>query len=423
MPGVEVEKNWVVQNIPSKFDFYQKLLHSVFLPMELGQLQIALPDGRMLSYGRKDGNVEAKMRVKDYRFFKRCVLFGDIGFGESYVDGDWDTDDVRKVIEWMILNVENHPTLMADEKKISPVNFLKFLNKIYFALRANTIQGSKQNITDHYDLGNEFFKIFLDPTLTYSSAYFKDPKISLEEAQIQKYEALCQKLRFKATDHVLEIGSGWGGFAIYAARKYNCRLTTITISNKQFEYAKKRIEQEKLQHKIDIQLIDYRHVKGLYDKIVSIEMIEAVGDKFLAAFFKQCDALLKKDGLLGLQMILSPDHRYDSFRKNVDWIQKHIFPGSLLPCLSAIQEAIAQTGKLCLFDYEDITPSYVKTLYTWRENFNHNLDQVRTLGFDEKFIRKWNYYKSYCEAAFHMRNISVAQAVFTRPNNLQLQKS
>ena len=190
MPGVEVEKNWVVQNIPSKFDFYQKLLHSVFLPMELGQLQIALPDGRMLSYGRKDGNVEAKMRVKDYRFFKRCVLFGDIGFGESYVDGDWDTDDVRKVIEWMILNVENHPTLMADEKKISPVNFLKFLNKIYFALRANTIQGSKQNITDHYDLGNEFFKIFLDPTLTYSSAYFKDPKISLEEAQIQKYEAL-----------------------------------------------------------------------------------------------------------------------------------------------------------------------------------------------------------------------------------------
>ena len=390
--------------------------------MELGQLMITLPDGEVLRYGRKDGNVEAAIRINDKRFFKRCILFGDIGFGESYVDGDWDTDDLTKVIEWMILNVENHPTLMADDKNKTKVNFLKIFNKMYFALRANTVQGSKKNITDHYDLGNEFFKLFLDPTLTYSSAYFKNSQLNLQDAQISKYDALCQKLRIKSSDHVLEIGSGWGGFAIYAAKKYNCRVTTITISNKQYEFAIERIKQEKLDHKIQVQLVDYRHATGLYDKIVSIEMIEAVGDKFLSAFFGQCQNLLKKNGLLGLQMILSPDHRYDSFRKNVDWIQKHIFPGSLLPCLSVIQQAIAQTGKLCLFDYEDITPSYVKTLAIWRGNFNQNLAQVRSLGFDERFIRKWNYYKSYCEAAFHMRNISVVQAVFTRPNNLQLQR-
>lgn len=403
----------------AKLSFYQHIIHDVFSPMKLGRLVITLPDGQRLIYG-DGGEVQADIQIYNPVFFKKCVLYGDVGFGESFVDGDWDSSDVTKVIEWMILNVENHPTLMADKVKSTPVNFLSWINRIQHIFRDNSLIGSRKNIEEHYDLSNDFFKLFLDPGMTYSSAYFKNSTDTLEEAQITKYDALCRKLKLKPKDHVLEIGSGWGGLAVYAAQNYGCKVTTVTISKKQFEYAKKRIANEKLSDKISIELKDYRSIRGVYDKIISIEMIEAVGDKYLGVFFKQCHDLLKKDGLLGLQMILSPDHRYDSFRKNVDWIQKHIFPGSLLPSMSAIQSAIRSSGTMCLTDYEDMTPSYVKTLSIWKNKFNENLKEVRGLGFDESFIRKWNYYKSYCMAAFRMRNIFVAQAVFSRPNNLSL---
>lgn len=207
---------------------------------------------------------------------------------------------------------------------------------------------------------------------------------------------------------------------MYATQNYGCRVTTITISQRQFDYLKKRVESENLSHRLEVKLIDYRNMTGRFDKIVSIEMIEAVGHEFLPVFFGQCQRLLKKDGLLVLQMILSPDHRYQSFRKNVDWIQKHIFPGSLLPSYEAIHQAIRATGTLGLLDYEDMTQHYVRTLALWRTNFNANVEKVRRLRFSEHFVRKWNYYFSYCEAAFKMRNINVAQAVFTRPNNLAI---
>jgi len=413
----------ITQNPVKKSDsLYLKTIDKVFSPMSLGLLTITLPDARVFKYGTGKDGVHAGIRVVRESLFKKCFWYGDVGFGEAYVDGDWDTDNITSVIEWMILNVENHPTLMSDRVKKTPVNFLKSLNKMYFALRSNTLRGSQKNIEDHYDLGNDFFKLFLDPTMTYSSGYFTKANQTLQEAQIEKYDQICQKIRLKHTDYLLEIGSGWGGFAIHAAKNYGCHVKTITISKKQFEHAKKRFEQEGLAGKIDIQLVDYRLVEGEFDKIVSIEMIEAVGDKFLSSYFGQIQKILKKDGLVALQMILSPDHRYDSFRENVDWIQKHIFPGSLLPSLRAIQEAIAKTGNLCLYDYDDMTPSYVKTLSIWRDNFNEKIDEVRASGFDDQFIRKWNYYKSYCEAAFKMRNISVAQAVFTRSNNLNLEQ-
>ncbi len=385
--------------------------------MTHGRLHLTLPEGDSIVFGTADESDEVRVRVFREDFFRKCVLYGDVGFGEAYVDGDWDTSDVTGVIAWMILNVENHPTMMDSREKKHAVNFLGFVNQVRHQLKSNTVSNSRKNISAHYDLGNDFFKIFLDPGMTYSSAYFVTGHESLEEAQEKKYDQLCSKLHLKAHDHVLEIGSGWGGFAVFAARKYHCRVTTVTISKEQLAYVKERIHREDLSSRIEAKLIDYRHIEGQYDKIASIEMIEAVGHEHLGSYFSQCHKLLKKDGVLALQMIMAPDHRYDSFRKRPDWIQKYIFPGGFLPSFEAVLRSIRKTGDLGLLDYDDMTPHYAKTLKLWRESFMRSTDAVKKLGFDESFKRKWNYYFSYCEAAFHMRNIGVAQVAFTRPNN------
>jgi len=400
--------------------FSEKVIDKVFTPLKLGQLIIRWPDGSQRIYGQDPEGFTAEINVRHHDFFKKCLLFGDVGFGEAYVDGHWDTPNLTHVIEWMILNVEHHPTLMADESRRTQVNWFRLFNTWAHKLRDNTLMGSRKNISAHYDLGNDFFNTFLDSSMAYSSAYFTSSKQSLSEAQEAKFDIWCKKLRLKPTDKVLEIGCGWGGFAVYAARNYGCHMTCITISKEQYDYCLQLVAKEGLEDRIELQFMDYRHVKGFYDKIISIEMIEAVGHKFLPVYFKQIHHLLKKDGVVGLQMILSPDHRYDSFRKNVDFIQKHIFPGSLLPSLRVIQNAIHQGGILGVFDYEDITFSYVRTLRLWREEFNRNRSKVVALGFNESFIRKWNYYLSYCEAAFRMRNIAVAQVVLSRPNNYLL---
>ena len=388
--------------------------------MTLGKLSLRFPEGQEIYFGSDKDRNQAAVRINSEDFFKKCVLYGDVGFGESYVDGDWDSGDITGVIAWMILNVENHPTLMDAKEKKSPINFLGFLNHLRHRLNANTVKKSQKNISAHYDLGNNFFRLFLDPGMTYSCAYFDAHETNLAHAQERKYAELCRKLRLKPSDRVLEIGSGWGGFALHAAKHYHCHVTTITISKEQYDYARQRFLREGLSDKIEARLVDYRHMDGRYDKIASIEMIEAVGHEHLTSYFSQCHKFLKKDGLLGLQMILSPDHRYESFRKRPDWIQKHIFPGGLLPSLEAIVSAMRKTGDLGMLDYEDMTPFYAKTLALWRENFLRASEEIRSLGFDEKFIRKWNYYFSYCQAAFSMRNISVAQAVFSRPNNHHL---
>lgn len=404
----------------NKASWYRGFVLKLLSPMKLGWMKMTLPDGSVAQYGSPDQALRAEARIQSEDFFRRCFYHGDIGFGESYVEGDWDTPDLTKVIEWMILNVENHPTLMASKAKRNPVSFLKIFDNIRHSFRSNTLRGSRKNISAHYDLGNDFYELFLDETMTYSSAFFAAPETSLRDAQIEKYEKLCRKLRIHASDHVLEIGCGWGGFSEYAAKKYGCRITAITISRQQFNYAKDRFEKSGVSSMIDLQLVDYRHVKGTYDKIVSIEMIEAVGHEYLEKYFDCCARLLKKEGILALQMILSPDHRYESFRKRTDWIQKHIFPGGLLPSFDAIHRALKKTSDLDLHDYEDLSPHYARTLKIWRDRFNHKKSRLLGMGFDEKFIRKWNYYFSYCEAAFSMRNISVAQAVFSRPNNHSL---
>ena len=403
----------------TKRGFYEKVILSLFTKMNMGTLEITMPSGEFIRLGTGEGNIRATIRIKDSSFFKRCVLYGDIGFGEAYMDGIWETDSITNLISWFLLNVDNAPTVSGSSVQNVTLNILKIFNKIYHFKRANSVNGSRKNISEHYDLNNDFFALFLDPTMTYSSAYFREEAMGLQQAQVEKYDRLCRELHLKPTDHVLEIGTGWGGNAIYMAKTYGCRVTTATISEEQYKLAKERIEKENLSDKINIVLKDYRLLEGTFDKIVSIEMLEAVGAEFLDVYFKKCNDLLAKQGILAIQVITCPDSRFDSLRTGVDWIQKHIFPGSLLPSVSAINKSVNNTGNMTLVDLKDIGLHYAKTLAMWREQFNAQLDGVKQLGFDERFIRKWNYYLSYCEGAFAMRNINVMQMVYARPNNTQ----
>jgi cyclopropane-fatty-acyl-phospholipid synthase len=354
-------------------------------------------------------------------FYKKAVHFGDIGFAESYIDGDWDTDSITNVLNWFLLNVDDSPSLSGAKKFKPHIKLFNIVNRFYHLRRSNTIKGSRKNIVEHYDLGNEFYKLFLDKTMTYSSAYFQKDDQTLEEAQYQKYESLSSKLNIQKDHHILEIGSGWGGFSLFLAKKFGCKITTLTISDEQFRYAQDLFKREGVDHLIDIKLLDYRLVEGKFDRIVSIEMLEAVGDKYLDVYFKKCNELLKSNGLLALQVITSPDSRYEEFKKGVDFIQKHVFPGSLLPSIGRMNEAVNRTGNMHIYSLLDMGKSYSKTLRQWLDMFEKNISQVRNLGFNEKFIRLWRYYLCYCEAAFKMRNISVVQVVYTRPNNLSLE--
>jgi cyclopropane-fatty-acyl-phospholipid synthase len=397
--------------------FYQSLLLRVFATLTEGRLRLELPDGSVREFGRTESPVSARISVRNPVFFQKCVLYGDVGFGESYVDGDWETNSIERVISWAIANVNHLPSMSGTKARTLFFNILKGYNQIQHWLRPNSLETSRRNISEHYDLGNEFYSIWLDPSMTYSSARYTAPNQSLENAQFSKYDALCQKLRLKPADHVLEIGSGWGGFSLHAAKNYGCRVTTITISEAQFKMARQRFEEAGLADRIQILLQDYRHLSGSFDKIVSIEMMEALGDKYLQTYISKLNQLLKPEGLIGLQFITVPDRRHAQLRRGVDWIQKHIFPGSLLLSLGRVNDAFNRTSDLTLHELEDLGASYAKTLHVWWERFNAKLDAVASLGFDSRFIRKWNYYLQYCEAAFAMRNISVVQAVYTRPNN------
>ncbi len=385
--------------------------------MDKGRLYLTLPGGEQVTFGTGEGGIAASIVINDSEFYKRIILYGDIGFGEAYVNGLWDTENITNVIKWVLLNIDNAPNVSGSNIQTLSLNLLKLYNRLSHFKRANTVNGSRKNISAHYDLNNDFFASFLDPTMTYSSAYFYRDGLSLQEAQLAKYERLCRQLHLKPSDHVLEIGSGWGGNAIYMAKTYGCKVTSLTISEEQHKLAVERVEAEGLSHKVNILLKDYRLMEGIFDKIVSVEMLEAVGFSYLDVYFKKCHELLKKNGILAIQVITSPDSRYESLRKGVDWIQKHIFPGSLLPSVAAINNAVNRTGDLSMVDLKDFGPDYAKTLKLWYDTFNANLANVRSLGFDENFIRKWNYYLCYCEAAFAMRNINVMQLVYSRANN------
>jgi cyclopropane-fatty-acyl-phospholipid synthase len=402
-----------------KGSFYQDIVIKLLSKMTLGKLNLTLHDGQQITIGDGVDRISANITINSHEFYKRCILFGDIGFGEAYVDGLWDTDSITNVIKWVLLNIDNAPSVSGSKVESAALNLLKIYNKVVHYKRANTIEGSKKNISEHYDLNNDFFASFLDPTMTYSAAYFYKDGLSLEEAQLAKYERLCRQLHLKPTDHVLEIGSGWGGNAIYMAKNYGCKVTSLTISEEQAKLARERVTEAGLDDKVEILLKDYRDLEGTYDKIVSIEMLEAVGDAFLDVYFRQVNNLLKKNGLLAMQVITSPDSRYDSLKRGVDWIQKHIFPGSLLPSVAAINGAINRTSDMTLVDLKDLGLHYAETLRLWFVQFNDGVAKAKKLGFDDAFIRKWNYYLCYCEAAFAMRNINVMHLVYTRPNNTE----
>ncbi len=405
--------------IKRKSGFYENAVLNALCKMNKGFLQLNLPSGETLEIGNSNATIKANISIRDMRFYKCVVLYGDIGFGEAYVEGLWETQSITDVIKWIILNIENAPSVSGNKVKAMGLNLFKWLNRIYHNKRSNSITGSQVNIAEHYDLNNDFFATFLDPSMTYSAAYFKTPTLSLAQAQEEKYRRLCEQLHLKSTDHVLEIGSGWGGNAIFMAKNYGCKVTSVTISREQQKLAQERVLTAGLKDKIDIIIKDYRAIEGEFDKIVSIEMLEAVGHDYFEAYFAKCNEVLKPNGILAFQVITSPDSRYDQLRKGVDWIQKHIFPGSLLPSVAQLNRAINATSDFTMVDLKDLGLDYAKTLKIWFEDFNQKLTEVKALGFDDRFIRKWNYYLNYCEAAFAMRNINVMQMVYVRPNNTE----
>lgn len=419
----------------AKPSFYRTAVLRSFAAMTRGHLRIELPDGTSHEIGTHAAAVQltlplalpafALIRVKRDAFFKKCLFAGDIGFAESYIDGDWETPHLAAVIAWFLLNVDDAPTLSGSTKKHAQsfaLNLLRHTNRLGHLLRPNSREIARRNISEHYDLSNDFFALFLDPSMMYSSAKWPaaHPHFTLEEAQREKNDSLCRSLRLTPSDHVLEIGTGWGGWSLHAAQTYGCRVTTVTISQQQYDLARSRIAAAGLADRVDVQLRDYRDLTGTYDKIVSIEMMEAIGHRYLPEFTAVLDRVLKPDGLLALQFITCPDSRYLKFRRGIDFIQKHIFPGSLLLSLNRVNDLLSRTGGFVLHQVDDFGPDYARTLRLWHDNFRHRTEQILALGFDDRFMRKWTYYLAYCESAFAMRNISVVHTLHTRPNNLSL---
>ena len=396
---------------------FREIVLQSLTAMPQGKLSLTLPDGSSLNNRSSSNGIDANIGIKSNTFFDRCVKFGAIGFAESYIAGEWTTSDLTEVIKWFIANADDSTVLEGSKSKNNFISLLHALNKFSHWMRPNTVEKAKQNIHEHYDLGNNFFSLFLDETMTYSSAIFANSNQSLQDAQINKYETICQKLYLNRNERILEIGCGWGGFACYAAKKYGVKITGITISQEQYDFAKARVEAEGLSGQVEILLKDFRHMEGKFDKIVSIEMVEALGDAEVDPFFKACSNLLTKDGLIAIQMISSSDCRYDQLKNSVDFIQKHIFPGSLLLSLERVIRSTSTTSDLQLDCVNDYAESYAKTLRMWRDNFNAAESEIRKLGFGDEFIRKWNYYFCYCEAAFATKQIGLLQVVLTRPNN------
>jgi cyclopropane-fatty-acyl-phospholipid synthase len=374
-----------------------------------GSLRMTLPDGSSKTFGEATSADRAELIVKDWRFFSRLVLGGDIGLGESYMDGGWDTPDLTTALAWFIRNRE---AFFGRYERFEPL--FDRLNRILYPITQNTLKGSKKNIITHYDLGNAFFKVFLDPSMTYSCARYFNEKDTLEEAQKNKLHSMIRKAAIGLGDRVLEIGCGWGSFAVEVVKTTGCRLTGITISDAQYEYAREIIRKEGLEDRVEIVLRDYREIKGPFDRIVSIEMLEAVGHKYFEKFFECCDRLLKPGGVIALQFISLPDRRYEQYRKGHDWIRKHIFPGGELPSLAVVMEALAKKTCLNVQSVENIGPDYARTLRDWRSRFLAGIDRVAALGFDRSFQRKWVYYLAGCEACFATGYLGDLQMVMVK---------
>jgi cyclopropane-fatty-acyl-phospholipid synthase len=362
--------------------------------IQYGRLLVTLPGGRRVGFGDPATGPTAELVVHDHRAARQILLGGDLGAGEAYMDGLWSSPDLPRLAELASINREGLG-LTRGWWRIPA----KLAKTVAHRLRRNTVAQARRNIAAHYDLGNEFYRLFLDETMTYSSAVFASPAQRLADAQRNKYRTMAERAGLAAGQHVLEIGTGWGGFALYAAGELGCRVTTATISKAQHDLATERVRAAGLEDRVTVLLRDYRELEGQYDAIVSIEMFEAVGAEYFTTFFEACDRALKPGGRLSMQTIAFPDVAYGPQVRGANWIQTYIFPGGLLPSLAAIERSLHGT-RLLVRDVRDIAPDYVRTLATWRGSFLARLDDVRAMGFDERFIRMWDYYLSISEAGF-----------------------
>ena len=387
---------------------YKKIIHQRL--SQIKDAHIIISDGKSINKYGKPGNLSAKINILDSVFYKNIILGGTIGASESFIRGEWSSPNLTNVIRVLARNTEAQDKLENLFTLLSQP-FLKVMHK----LNENSVRGSKKNISRHYDLSNDFFSLFLDKNMMYSSAIYKSKKTSLEDASTNKLDVICKKLNLKKTDHVIEIGTGWGGFAIYAAKNYGCKVTTTTISIEQYKFAKQKIKEAGLGKKIKVLLKDYRLLKGQYDKLVSIEMIEAVGYQFYDEYFKIIGQLLKNDGEALIQAITIKDQRYSKAIQSVDFIQKYIFPGSCIPSITAIQNSLTSSTDLVINDIRDIGHHYARTLADWRKRFLKNKQEIRKLGFDNKFLRMWLFYFAYCEGGFEEKVISDIHLHITKP--------
>jgi len=368
--------------------------------------------GETHDLGDPNAELRAEIVVHDERFFSRALLGGDVAMGEAFMDGDWTTNDLVSVVR---IAARNLTRLEGDNSFMSYAS--RLADTVRHRFRSNTIEGSRRNIHEHYDLSNDFFRLFLDESMMYSAAWYESADDTLERAQFNKLDRICRKLQLEPGDHVLEIGTGWGSFAIHAAKHYDCRVTTTTISREQFDLANERVKAAGLDDRIEILLEDYRKLAGQFDKIVSIEMFEAVGFEFYDEYFGACDRLLKPDGTMLLQTITMLDQKFHTYRKRADWIQKHIFPGSELASVSEVMGSLARATSMALFQAEDMGAHYARTLHEWRRRFHKAEKKARMLGFDDNFLRGWDYYLAYCEGGFLERHVSDFQLLLTKTHN------
>ncbi|MEM9801855.1 MAG: cyclopropane-fatty-acyl-phospholipid synthase family protein [Planctomycetota bacterium] len=398
----------------AKPSLLERAVRSRLRGLTRGSLTVVAPGGVEV-YGTPplddlaSGDVHATAEVLDARFWSALALRGSVGAGEAYAHGWWTSPEPTDVVR---VFVANQDALDSMEKGLARLS-VPFL-KAYHALRDNTRRGAKRNISAHYDLSNDFFSLFLDPSMTYSSAVYERPDATLEEAQTAKIDRLCERLRLGPDDHLLEIGSGWGAFAARAASAFGCRVTTTTISREQYAHARERIARAGLEDRVDVVLKDYRDLEGTFSKIVSVEMIEAVGARHYESFFSTCQRLLAPGGALAMQAITIHDRHFERARRAVDFIQRHIFPGSCIPSVSALVDAARDASDMRLVQLEDVGAHYVPTLREWRDRLRSRRDEAQALGFDDTFLRLFDFYFSYCEGGFAERHISVAHMVFAR---------
>ncbi len=376
--------------------------------------QLTLYDGQgqyVLGNAQANADLRVRIDIADDRFYSDVALGGPVAAAEAYMQGFWTCDDLTSLVRLLLRNRS-----VLDSMNRGTARLAAPLRKLLHRINRNTRAGSRRNISTHYDLGNDFFRLWLDDTMMYSAAVFEDPDMSLYEASVAKLDRICRKLQLSPQDHVLEIGTGWGGFAVHAASRYGCHVTTTTISREQFEYARQRIEAAGLADRVTLLLKDYRDLGGRYDKLVSIEMIEAIGHEYLDTYFAKCAELLKPEGMMLLQAITIADQRYSVALKSVDFIQRYIFPGGFLPSVTAMLHAMTKSSDMRLYHLEDIGAHYARTLKCWRGSFIRQIRRIRAMGYSDTFLRMWNYYYCYCEGAFMEHAIGNVQMLLVRPD-------